>query len=410
MQQLQFLLRCLECIGGVHSLFLLCPDDMYTMEIGEEDIISKLGQKVKYFFLHHRLLMKLPKIPCLHALELSRCSSFPITGLSLPSFKGLRCLKLSSCSSITDVSCLDYVYDLSLCSLNGIRDISCLNHNHKITVINCSNIRDYSKSFKFSYFICIEYGSSSYLALESSRLIHVRQLIVVNPVFPKDMNILTSAIIIRSLQFLTITQFQHSFTLPENCLKELNISRCGQFLSCANMGTIRIVRLNDIPLSSLEGLGERNQIIEITDCPELVDFSCLRKCKKVLIRGCPGFSDATQVLGIPELEVCPSSSMFSLNGITTLLLSENDYLTIASLIESSNTIHTIKFLPDFERHFIDCFLLVCRRTRIKKIIVRSQVFINTNENEFLQKQLKDNFLVERPFQSLETVLLRKINH
>lgn len=407
MQKLQFLLQFLESIGGVYSMFLLCPDDIYTMEIGEEEILSKLGQKVRCFFLHHRLLMKLPKIPSLDTLELTRCSSFPIKGLSIPSFKGLRCLKLSSCSNITEISCLVHLYDLSLCSLNSVLDISCLNHNHKITVINCANIRDYSKSFKFSYFICIEYGSSSYHALDSSRLIHARQLIVVNPVFPKDINILTTALSIRNLQSLTVTQFQYSFTLPKNSLKELNISRCGQFLSCMNIGTIRMVRLNDIPISSLEGLGESNQSIEITDCLEIADFSWLKKCKKVLIRGCPGFSDATQLLGISELEVWPSSSTSNLNGITTLLLSEDVYPTIASQLESSSSIHTIKFMPDFDRYFIDCFLLVCQIRQIKKIIVNSQVFLNQNEDEFLQKQVDENFIVQRPFHSLETIFLRK---
>lgn len=69
-------------------------------------------------------------------------------------FRNLQSLKLNACPYLSDVSCLDHIYELHLSFCPDLVDISCLNNNQIIKIHLCAVV-DYSQSFRFSRDISI---------------------------------------------------------------------------------------------------------------------------------------------------------------------------------------------------------------------------------------------------------------
>ena len=74
-------------------------------------------------------------------------------------------------------------------------------------------------------------------------------------------------------------------------------------------------------ISTLEGLGSGNKIVEITYCSSITDFSVLRTCDKVVIERCSGLKDLHPLRGIKDFTFSPSDNLpKDLEGVTKLTI------------------------------------------------------------------------------------------
>ncbi len=114
-----------------------------------------------------------------------------------------------------------------------------------------------------------------------------------------------------------------SFTLPsEHHIRQIMVSECDGFISLLNFDRIYSVRLVDLRIYSLEGLGSHNRVVEVDSCPFITDFSPLRHCDKVSIRNCRGFQDINQVRSVKDLIFSPDDANklpTDMEGVTCLI-------------------------------------------------------------------------------------------
>ncbi len=270
----------------------------------------------------------LPVIPSLQSLTITNSDSISLSTLNLSAYCNLRCLKLRF-RSIEDVSSLDGIHELHLLYCDGIRDISCLNHNYKIVMKECKGVADYSNSFRCSKIIDIRCFSNDDMrqpikSIDLSKTLEAREIYFYGgkctvPLFlPKS----------SSLRCVRAERLQGTFTLPsEHHIRELMIKNCKCIInqSLSSFDLIYSVKLVDLNISSLEGLGSGNRVVEVDSCPLITDFSPLRHCDKVTIRNCQGFQDVNQVRGVKELIFSPvdvNKLPKDMEGVTCLILEE----------------------------------------------------------------------------------------
>lgn len=348
-----------------------------------------------------------PTFPHLEALELFFCSSLTIAGLNLSSCSNLRRLKLAHCSSIVDVSCLDHIHDLSLESCSNIVDISCLNHNNKINIELCNKIEDYSRSFQFSQSIRVRITRSDCTPVNPVILQDIHELAVTGNHWQVEQNILVLPPT-RYLRSLILLQFQQPFCLPENYLTELSVIQ-SRLQSCINMGGIRSVKLDSLSIRSLDGLGPRNQSVELSTCPNISNFSSLRKCKKVIIRNCDRFTDVSQVKGVTELHLLTSNSNMDLQGVTRLTITDNTYMSMMSRIKTAKSIQQIKIERFKPLELKECLLALCQIQHIQKIMIYRSCDLEgllRNDSD-LRKIIQEKFIDETPVRSISDILLKR---
>lgn len=316
-------------VKKVHRLKLEYVD--YGRESLKESQLSLIAEWIannpqlllKEFYLSNYDFTHLPAIPSLESLFIENSLLFQINGLQIPSYSHLRVLRLSWCESIEDVSCLDNIHELYLLNCNKIYNITSLHHNYKIVIENCYKIEDYSSSFYYSKFIKIRCPTGSKVNFNFSKLLEVREI---------DIGAQRNGNIIRSIEFPRCLSLRSiiiedmelpSVILPENNLRKIAILSCTSITSFVNFNRIYSVVLYNLNITSLEGIGGGNRVVEVSQCPLLTDFRALRSCDKVIISYCEGFRDISQLRGLQSFAFTPcdvSDIPNDLEGVTCLTL------------------------------------------------------------------------------------------
>lgn len=262
-----------------------------------------------------------PLVPSLESLYVCNCPSLQINGLHIPAYSNLRMLGISNCPSIEDVRCLDRIHELHLISCEGICDISCLNNNYKILIEDCENIIDYSNCFRYSKVVEIICSSYNEVNFDFSKLFQVREF----SISADDETSITNFVFPPSLTLKRIClEMNYLFTIPaENKFQYTVISSCPKFSSLLHFGCIHTIYFENLQITTLEGLGSGNRVVQICNCHLLTDFSLLRHSDKVSIIRCKGFHDINQLRGVQDFTFSPTEDNNlpdDLEGITCMFL------------------------------------------------------------------------------------------
>lgn len=113
------------------------------------------------------------------------------------------------------------------------------------------------------------------------------------------------------------------------------INYCPSITSFRNIDNICSVKLSNLGISSLEGLGVGNRIVEISLCPNITDFSLLRHCNKISIFNCRGFQDFNQVRGVKDFSFSPFDERNvpeDMEGVTCLKLDTIELMKVPSSV------------------------------------------------------------------------------
>ncbi len=250
----------------------------------------------------------LPNMPMLESLTLYKCLDFDINHLEISAYTNLRCLILYKSDCLIDVRRLDGIYELHLILCDKINDISTLNHNQKINIELCRNIFNYSNCLRYSKSVTIGIGNwnDREINLDLTSLHEVKELIIsVQLVKSNQINLLFPSC--KSLRSIEVKNFPFPFSLPpQNNVRSITIVNCAALTALLNFEKIRFVNLSHLHIKSLDGLGSDVLEVEIINCPFIEDFSILKKCKKVRIRGSPKeFELGTQLSGVKDFTLYP---------------------------------------------------------------------------------------------------------
>lgn len=80
-----------------------------------------------------------------------------------------------------------------------------------------------------------------------------------------------------SLRFVQAENLQAPLTLPSgHRIREIIVRECASLTSLLNFDSIYSVKLANLDISTLEGLGSGNRVVEVDTCPLITDFSVLR--------------------------------------------------------------------------------------------------------------------------------------
>eukprot|EP01040_Poterioochromonas_malhamensis_P007944 gene7944-8586_t len=161
------------------------------------------------------------------------------------------------------------------------------------------------------------------------------------------------------------------------------------------MGHIYSLKLRDLTIKSLSGLGRGNRIVEITRCAKVSDFSPLTSCESVSIITCEGFVDATQLAGMKELkvELLNSKKPPLLEGVTHLELNNlHSALEFPIALPRSLTTLVFKKVSNEYLAFFPAFLLDL--PQITKVVVHLEGY---NFKEYFIERSRKNNLVKSQF-------------
>ncbi len=280
---------------------------------------SNLG--LKQLTIENYKITHLPVISKLESLEIVYGN---ISGLNLSAYSNLRCLKLDSVD-IEDVSSLDGIHELCLSGCNSIRDISCLNHNYKIVIEECRGIIDYSNCFRNSRIIkiiCPNYTYEPIKSCDLSKAMKAREIFFDGYYYKKPLLLLLPQS--SSLRSVIVGCLPVRFKHSKHRIREIVLRDCilnpNSYLT--NYGRIYSIKLINLEISSLIGLGRGNRVVEVDNCPSITDFSMLKHCDKLTIRNCAGFQDVEHVRGAKEFIFTPdySDCPKDMEGVTCLIL------------------------------------------------------------------------------------------
>ncbi len=85
-------------------------------------------------------------------------------------------------------------------------------------------------------------------------------------------------------------------TLPPNQLQRVSIIRCSNFNSLQSLENIRSIHLEDLKnITSLTGLGPKNQIVKLVGMEHLNDMTALKDSYCVEINDCPFLLDVSSL-------------------------------------------------------------------------------------------------------------------
>lgn len=359
----------------------------------------------------------LPIFPGITSLSIFGYDRLTIEGLRIPEYSNLKILRLNDCSGITDVSCLDSIYELYLDYCPNIENISNLNHNHKIVIQYCNKIKNYSNSFAFSSFIQIE-GSfaEDYITINMNHLQCVQTLMLTSHPIIFEQPLPTSLRVLHIESHPTIT------CLPENHLSEVTIIGCKEFNQLLHMKHIQRVHLGNLMnLTSLEGLGRGNHFISIRRCPGITDFTPLRNNNRLEVTQCTGFLDTGILNHVKEVSFEPvivgSSQGFEVNCVnfeaaTTLRLS--NVPSNSSILATATRVATISVSllnnhndPDFEKTCLSFFHVLLALPSLRKVVLSNVDSLINEENKSHYQSLFNGFGYQiEHYQSLFVLLKR----
>ncbi len=278
-------------------------------------------------------------IPSLQFLLLRNSNNLKIETLNLSAYPLLRSLRLYDCSSVEDVSCLDGIYDLELHSCQNITDISPLNNNYRVIITSRDSIASYSKFFRCTRFLQIEENRQDVI-VSLDGCFHLTSLSLSSTKGITDIDV--SFLMVLSVRYDTKLT-----VLPSNRLQKVCIISCWNFTRLDNMDHIRSIHLEDLNnITTLTGLGPKNQIIKLERMKLLEDISSLKESQTMKIKDCPLLHTSNRIsylTSVKELELCKgyylSTSQFvrsltqleSLINLKVLKLSIYDKRTYESL-------------------------------------------------------------------------------
>ncbi len=348
-------ISCKSLTVSVHQLmtsFIQCVNKVQNLTLGFNsfgrpsltdselqfiaDWINNSNLGLKELEINNYNITNLPVIPSLKSLTIAATDTFSLDGLNISAYSNLRRLKLSSSNGIEDVSSLDGIHELHLLYCHKIQDISGLNHNYKIVIEDCSKITDYSNSFRYSKIIHIRCPSKSMQremdSFDLSKALEAREIYFWGENCTKPLILPQCS----SLRLVQAENLQSPFTLPsEHHIREIIVRDWTGLISFLHFDGIYSVKLINLNISSLEGLGSRNRVVEVDNCPLITDFCPLRHCDKVIIRKCKGFQDIDQIRGVNDLIFSPADINKvpeSMEGVTCLIL---DYGALKSLPQTT---------------------------------------------------------------------------
>ncbi len=247
----------------------------------------------------------------------NRLTSFNFTSVT---YQSLRSLKLHFCDSLEDVSSLDRIYDLELQHCRNVKDISCLHNNYRVNICDCFNIVTYSNSFRNSQSVNITIGKTTdfLLSLESCHRMAVLDLDIY---FLVRMD---PTIYSRYLLFLSLHTMPGIKSLPPNRLQKVSITRCPDFNSLQNSltGSIHLQELNNI--TTLIGLGPKNQIIILRIMKRLEDISWIKDSVQVEITYCDQlYRKSNSLVSVKELRILQLMNLEFVHSLKELQRLEN---------------------------------------------------------------------------------------
>ncbi len=330
--------RLRPIINQVQQLILFPHEDEDQREnVGEENIgthssfdellneLCKLPGLRELSFKHFSHL-RIPTVSQLLKLELQECSQFNV--LSILHLKNLRFLKLHSCAEITDVSCLDHIYELHLIDCSSIFDISGLNHNAIIYIDSCP-IRHCFQSFQYSKRVTLNRYRGQRVNLDRLQAIQSLTISCDNYNYFCSLPMYFTKGFPPSLRYLALQNVTDPFALPNSHrLRNLTIECCHGFA-----------------LKNLEGIS----VVKIINCSDIRDWSPLNNISTVEISSCSSFRSTEQLNNVKELILRGNSisNMLDLRYITRLQLfsSPSD---LASSFTSNNLLPTAIHLKEIQ--------------------------------------------------------------
>ena len=301
-------LSCLECgITRTGTRTFEESLDMISLTSGLEELDLSL-----YLFKNRSFsVTDLPRsLKRLRLLSAKRMDS--LRGIEC--FNRLHKLNLSDCEYLTDVSMLGNIPDLSIEFCDSLADISCLNDNKRVRMIDNRQLQDYSNSFANSEGIEIQHNSDRAIinlatwkkvkCLKFSALTRTEcvELVGNNTCIPESVRKCSIA-----------GDLIQEIDWPKSCrqLKELHLEACDYIKSLSTFGLEKIPVLSFQSLNSLTSLegiksllnGGRNQVVSITSCFLLEDFSALRSVPYVTIVDCRFFRNIESLKGFKNLRI-----------------------------------------------------------------------------------------------------------
>jgi hypothetical protein len=199
----------------------------------------------------------------------------------LTCFKSLQRLTVQNCAGVKEVSSLGNIPELEFDSCPGLRDVSALTNNRSLSLIQCYGITKLPSAFHG-----IRYQGS--MREEEISFPNLKYLKLIGHSFKDD--------VLSKYSFL----FAQLWTLELNTCPYFTALRGTQCL-------LRIKIHNCAMVDDISDLGERNQVVSISSCPKIRDFSPLRKVRMVRLEHCDGFTDGHDVQSVFHLTIrdCP---------------------------------------------------------------------------------------------------------
>ncbi len=331
-------------------------------------------------------------IPSLESLHVRNCwFMFKMEKLNLPSYSLLRSFKLHGCYQACDVSCLDGIHDLELIDCASITDISCLNQNYRVKIKDCPNIITYSKSFRYARFLEVN-DSRKNMDINLQNCLQLRSLsLAANSTEFSSGH--SSSLLFLSLQGISTFEF-----LPPNRLQKVSIINCCNFSSFDNMNHIRSIHLEELDkITTLTGLGPKNQSITLNYMNKLEDIRSLKESQNVKIFYCP------------LLNTC--DSLNCLASVKTLDIDQGPTLTS---LDSLKELHQLVNLKDLKFTFSNILKPKLEKEYYESIrSLISSVFINidkivlwSNHIDVINDEIREQFMITwTPL--FEVILIRK---
>lgn len=227
-------------------------------------------------------------------------------------------LELIECNNVIEVVPLSHVHHLSLSGCEGVRDLSSLLYNNTLIIENCNNVQDFSWLCK---------SDIRHLKLQHAQ---------------NDLSLILS----QSMQEVELSNFQGNVLTTSSIMKKLTLHACSlstippffeslHFIHLFNcpirkiderLGQIHTVIIEQCSdLISLHGLGQNNNIVEIRNCSNVIDFSPLKTVPIVKILSCRKFKRWEEVEGVVALTVHDTFAVdvvHSLKAVKKLTLSQ----------------------------------------------------------------------------------------
>lgn len=356
-------------------------------------LINSTRIEVKNLELHDVTgIIRFDVIPSLESLYLRGGNRLKIETLNLPAYPLLRLLKLSSCSSVKDVSCLDGIHSLELHHCHNITDISPLNNNYRVIIFNCDGITSYSRSFRFTRHVqVVEVLSDGIISLDNC--FHLRSLSLSSRMGIDLWNLRN---IWECLLVLLIRSAANLTVLPPNRLRKVSIIKCDNFTCLENMDHIQSIHLDHLNhIKTLTGLGPKNQTITLKSMNGLKDIRALNEAQSVTISDCPLLFNSNRLNCLTSVKELHLSQRL-ITPASNFLLSLNDLHSLINLNVLDLWFHFGLFPAENEKlrfHILQTFKTV------------EQIYLHGNFINIMNEDILNEFNVNVTNRGIPTVIL-----